>query len=140
MRICYNIVKEKGKAQKGFDTMRFEDLMKLKNDTERMNTIRERLSKCIYKAMCEEFGEEFCRYIDTEIGITPNASKVAKNTVVVDVGEVKDKDNFSVGAVAEITVKTKKWNDVKTKNGKTTYGVSLDDYDTGLNKHREEDE
>ena len=121
--------------------MRYTDLAELKNDTVRMDTIRERVAKAIYAKGCDEFGEEFCRFIAEEIGITPNASKVAKNTVVIDVADVKDKDGFEVGACVEITVKVKKWNDVKTKSGKINYGVSLDDYDTALNnkeKKREE--
>ena len=115
--------------------MRYTDLNELKNDTERMNVIRERLSKAIYNAVCAEFGENYCRYVPIEIGITPNASKVSKNTVVVDVGDVKDKDNFDVGVCAEITVKVKKWNDVITKSNKKQYGVSLDDYDESLARH-----
>ena len=119
--------------------MRYTDLNEFKNDTERMNVIRERTAKTIYKALCEENGEDFCRFIPVEIGITPNASKVAKNTVVVDVGDVS-RDGFDCGVCVEITVKVKKWWDVKAKNNKTIYGVNLDDYDEALSKHKEEEE
>ena len=118
---------------------RFEDLNELKNDTQRMTAIRERLSHIIYDKMCEEFGAEWSRYIPEKIGITENASEVPKNTVVVDVGDVKDKDNFDVGVCVEITVKVKKWNDVVTKSNKTQYGVSLDDYDIALKRHEEKE-
>lgn len=119
--------------------MRYTDLMELKNDTERMNVMRERLAKVVYNAVCAEYGEEYSRYIPVKIGITENASEVGKNTVVVDVADVKDKDGFEVGAVAEISIKIKKWNDVKTKKG-ITYGVSLDDYDIGLAKHESKED
>lgn len=115
--------------------MRFEDLNEFKNDTKRMNVIRERLSKIIYEKMREEFTDDYVRYIPKEIGITPNCSKVAKNTVVVDVGNVTTKDGFELGACVEITVKVKKWNGVElTKSGNTQYGVTLDDYDEKLEK------
>lgn len=121
--------------------MRYTDLNTFKNDTERMNVVRERVSKAIYKRACEEVGTDWCRYIPQEIGITPNASKVAKNTVVIDVGDVTTKDNFELGVCVEITVKVKKWNGVeKTKSGKTIYGVTLDDYDIALDKHRKDNE
>lgn len=58
--------------------MRFKDLNEFKNDTKRMNVIRERLSKIIYEKMREEFTDDYVRYIPKEIGITPNCSKVAK--------------------------------------------------------------
>jgi hypothetical protein len=111
---------------------RYEDLMEFKNDTERMNVVRERISKVCYNALMAECGEDFVRFIPEDIGITPNASKVAKNTVVADVGDVLDKDKFPVGVCVEVTVKVKKWNTVTTKSNKVTYGVSLDDYDESL--------
>lgn len=111
---------------------RYLDLMEFKNDTERMNAIRERVSKACYYALMAEFDKEFVRFIPEDIGITPNASKVAKNTVVADVGDVLDKDKFPVGVCVEVTVKVKKWNTVTTKSNKITYGVSLDDYDESL--------
>ena len=111
---------------------RYTDLMELKNDTVRGSTIRERVAKAIYSAMCAEFGEDFTRFIPVDIGITPNASKVPKFTVVADVGDVKDKGNCEIGACVEISVKVKKWNTVETKSGNTTYGVTLDDYDISL--------
>jgi hypothetical protein len=111
---------------------RYTDLMELKNDTARGNAIRERVAQVVYKAMCDEFGTDFARYIPKDIGITPNASKVPKFTVVADVGDVKDNGGCDVGACVEITVKVKKWNTVETKSKNTIYGVTLDDYDIGL--------
>jgi hypothetical protein len=113
---------------------RYEDLMELKNDTERMNVIRERVAKVCYEALKAEFGEDFSLFVDKEIGVTANASKVAKNTVVADVGDVLDKDKFTTGACIEICPKVKKWWDVKTKNGKTQYGTCFDDYKTAMEK------
>ncbi len=111
---------------------RYTDLMELKNDTVRGNTIRERVAKAVYSAMCADFGEEFSRFIPVDIGITPNASKVSKFTVVVDVGDVKDKGDCEVGVCVEISVKVKKWNTVENKSGNIVYGVTLDDYDISL--------
>ena len=111
---------------------RFEDLKEMKNDLARGNAIRERVAKFIFSKLCEEFGEEFTRYIPKDIGITPNGSKVPKFTVVCDVGDVLDNGNCEVGAIAEITVKVKKWNTVETKSGNTQYGITLDDYDLEL--------
>lgn len=114
---------------------RMTDLDTFKNDTKRKNIIRERMSKLIYDKMRTEFTDEFTRYIDREIGITPNCSKVPKNTVVVDVGDVTTKDGFQQGVVVEISVKVKTWNTVElTKSGNTTYAVTLDDYDEKLEK------
>ena len=117
---------------------RYTDLMEFKNDTARGNAIRERVAKVIHSDMVAEFGEEFARYIPADIGITPNASKVAKHTVVVDVGDVKDNGGCDVGVCVEITVKVKKWNTVETKSRNITYGVTLDDYDMALDKSKGE--
>ena len=118
---------------------RYTDLMELKNDTERMNVIRERVARVCYNALVKEFGEEFSLFIDKEIGITPNASKVAKNTAVADVADVLDKDKFPVGVCVEVTAKVKKWNDVKTKANKIQYGTKFDDYLEALRKKEEKD-
>lgn len=117
---------------------RYTDLMELKNDTMRMNVIRERLSKFLYDAVVKEFGEDFTKYINKQIAITPSASPVPKNTTVVDVGPVLDKDKFEVGVCAEIIVKVKKWNTVETKSGKIQYGVTLDDYEEGKENEGED--
>jgi hypothetical protein len=121
---------------------RYTDLMELKNDTQRTNVIRERVSKVIENALIKEFGKNFVRYIKNEIFITPNAAKVPKNTIVADVADVNDNGGCLVGACVEVNVKTKKWNTVSTKkldkNGENVvvYGITLDDYDEAL----EEDE
>lgn len=130
-KLCYNYYsKTKGVA----NMARYTDLKEMKNDTARGNAIRERVAKAIYSAMCEEYGEEYARYIPKDIGITPNASKVAKHTVVVDIGDVTDNGGCEVGACVEITVKVKKWNSVETKSGRTQYGITLFDYDEVLDE------
>lgn len=111
---------------------RFEDLSEMANDTVRMNTIRERLSKKLYEFLVEEFGEDYTLFVEKEIYINEGNTKVPKLTVVVDVGDVPDKDGFPVGACAEITVKSKKWNTVERKDGKKQYGVTFDDYKEGV--------
>lgn len=114
--------------------MRYTDLATLKNNTARINAIRDRVSKLIYEEMCKEFGEEYARYIEKEIGITPNGSCVPKNTVVIDVGDTET-DGFVSGICVEISVKVKKWWNVETKRG-TQYGVTLDDYDEKLEEKK----
>ena len=113
---------------------RFEDLKEMKNERAVVNAIRERLAKFIFDKSKEEFGEDFTRYIPKDIGITRNASKVAKHTVVIDVGDIEDKDGCPVGVCAEITVKVKKWNTTVTKSDNTVYGITLDEYDEVLTK------
>ncbi len=113
---------------------RYDDLNTFKGEREKTNVIRERVSKALYETSKDIFGEEFTRYIPKDIGITDNGSKVAKFTVVVDVGDVKDNGGCDVGVCAEITVKVKKWNTVENKNGDIIYGITLDDYDEGLKK------
>ena len=96
-----------------------------------MNTIREEVSHYIFDCMKSRYGDNYVRYIDKEIAVTDNAQKVAKNTVVADVADVIDYGKCEVGAVCEVIVKVKKWNSVEKKNGKTQWGVCLDDYDVG---------
>ena len=96
---------------------RYDDLDTFKNEREKTNVIRERVSKVLYEASKNTFGEEFTRYIPKDIGITENASKVSKFTVVADVGDLTDNGGCPVGACVEITVKVKKWNTVENKNG-----------------------
>ena len=111
---------------------RYDDLDTFKNEREKMNVIRERVSKVLYEASKDVFGEEFTRYIPKDIGITENASKVSKFTVVADVGDLTDNGGCPVGACVAITVKVKKWNTVENKNGGIIYGITLDDYDEAL--------
>lgn len=113
---------------------RFEDLDTFKNEREKTNVIRERMSKVVYEAVKEYCGEEFTRYIPKDIGITDNGSKVAKFTVVADVGDTKDNGDCNVGVCVEISVKVKKWNTVENKSGGIIYGITLDDYDEALKK------
>ena len=104
---------------------RFSDLMELKNDTARGNAVRERLANIIYKAIANEFGEDFSILLPKKI--TVFESDIPKNTVCVDVGDVIDKDGATVGIVAEIGVKVKAWNTVATKSGRIRYAVNFDD-------------
>ena len=107
---------------------RFTDLMELKNDRARDNAIRERVARAIFDYLTAELGAEYTRYIDKEIGITENMTKVGKDTVVADVGDVLDADGCPLGACVEITVKVKRRNTVVTKSGDVRYAVTLDDY------------
>ena len=110
---------------------RYTDLMEIKNDTQRMNAIRDRVTDVIETALKTEFGDEFAFKLRTDTYITPNAVKVAKMTVVADVGDVLDNGKCTVGACVEVSAKVKKWNTICTKNGTTQYGVCLEDYKEG---------
>jgi hypothetical protein len=113
---------------------RYTDLENFESERKKINVIRERVSKVIYEALKQEFGEDFTRYIEKEIAITPTAQKVTKNTVIADVADVTDNGNCLVGICVEVSTKVKKWNTTLRENGSTQYGVTLDDYDTELNE------
>lgn len=120
---------------------RLEGLMELKNDTARLAAIREIIAKRLYTLVKEEFGDDFVLFVPKEGTITENASKVAKNTVVADVGDVEDKNGTPMGVVVEFGLTVKKWNTVETKSGKIQYGVNLDDYaEIGIKLDEEEEE
>lgn len=104
---------------------RFTDLMELKNDTARGNAIRERVSKIIYSALVNEFGEDFTVLLPKAISVYD--SDIPKNAVCADVGDVLDKDKCTVGVVVEVGVKVKSWNTVATKNNKIRHAVTFDD-------------
>lgn len=113
---------------------RYTDLMELKNDTARIETIRARVSQFLLQVSKGEFGADYVRFADHKISITPGGQDVAKYTVIADVGDGEDEGGFPVGICVEISVKVKKWKTVKDKNNKTRYGVTLDDYIAVLDK------
>ena len=107
---------------------RYTDLMELKNDTQRANAIRDRVTDVIEKALKAEFGDEFAFKLKKDVFITPNAIRIPKMTVVADVADITDKDGFSTGACIEANIKVKKWNTVEKRTGGITYAICLDDY------------
>lgn len=110
---------------------RYTDLMELKNDTQRKNVTRDRVSEIVYKALANEFGKEYALKLLTDKYITPNAVKTPKMTVIADVGDVEDNGGCLVGLCVEVSVKVKTWNTISRKNGGITYGVCFDDYKEG---------
>lgn len=117
---------------------RFTNLNELKNERDTMQFIKSEISRIIYNYFCSNYGEEFCRLIPKKITITENESDVSANTVVVDVGDITNKDGFTVGACCEIIVRVKKWNTALRKNGGKQFAISLDDYDEGIANARED--
>lgn len=115
---------------------RYTDLMEFKNDKVRAEIIRERIGKCIYTALCAEFGIDFVRLMSNET-ICPTGDsteqKFPKNSLVVDVGDITDKDGFERGALVNISAKVLGWNDVRTAKTDRT-ALTFDDVLDGIEK------
>ena len=111
--------------------MRYTDLMELANDTARKTELRKRIATIIKNALIAEFGEDFVRYLPYDIYVNEGGSKIAGGTVIVDVGDVLNKDKMTMGALAEINIKSKQWNDTKTANT-DRQAITLDDIDEAL--------
>lgn len=125
--------------------MRYTDLMELANDTTRKAEIRKRVGTVVYNALAAEFGELFARALTADIYVGESASKIPNGTILVDVGDVTNKDKMTVGALVEIGIKVKNWNDTKT--AKTDrQAITLDDVDEAIEianertKKKEEDD
>lgn len=102
------------------------NLSGFKNDTARKKFVREKLAELIKKALIEEFGEENVVYVPK--AIYPNDSgKIDSESVVVNVGDIIDKDGFMVDMVVVISPQIKPFNTVMRKDGKTTPALCLDD-------------
>lgn len=111
--------------------MRYTDLMELANDTTRKAELRKRVGTVVYNALVAEFGEDFSRYLTNDIFVGENASKIPNGTILVDVGDVTNKDRMTIGALVEIGIKVKNWNDTKT--AKTDrQAITLDDIDEAI--------
>lgn len=111
--------------------MRYTDLMELANDTTRKAEIRKRVGTIILNALMAEFGEEFSRLLPADIYVGESASKIPNGTILVDVGDVTNKDRMTIGALVEIGIKVKQWNDTKT--AKTDrQAITLDDIDDAI--------
>lgn len=111
--------------------MRYTDLMELANDTTRKAELRKRVGTVVYNALVAEFGKDFSRFLTADIYVGENASKIPNGTLLVDVGDVTNKDKMTVGALVEIGIKVKNWNDTKT--AKTDrQAITLDDVDEAI--------
>ena len=111
--------------------MRYTDLMGINGDTARKAEIRKRIATVVTNALIGEFGEDFVRYITNDIYIGEEASKIPANTIIADVGDVTNKDKMVMGALVEIGIKIKNWNDCNTaKTNRPAF--TLDDIDEGI--------
>ena len=111
--------------------MRYTDLMELANDTTRKAEIRKRIGTIIFNALVAEFGEDFVRYLPYDIYVNEGGSKIAGGTIIGDVGDVLNRDKMTMGALAEINIKSKQWNDTKTANT-DRQAITLDDVDVAM--------
>jgi len=102
---------------------KFDDLVEMKNDTQRKKAIRERIGQILYNVLREQFGD------DTVLlpkKITVFNSDIPSGTIICDVGEVPDKDGFPIGAIVEVSIKVKSWNTVATTRG-VRHAVTMED-------------
>ena len=111
--------------------MRYTDLMKIKNENERKNTIRKRICEFLKNKLSEEFGNEFTRLLLHDIYVNEGESKIPSNTIIVDVGDVVAKDGFSRGVLCQIEISVKNWNDTLTAKTNRA-AITLDDVDEGI--------
>jgi hypothetical protein len=105
--------------------------MELANDTIRKAEIRKRIGMIIFNALVAEFGEDFVRYLPYDIYVNEGGSKIAGGTIIADVGDVLNRDKMTMGALAEINIKSKQWNDTKTANT-DRQAITLDDVDVAM--------
>ena len=103
------------------------DLKSIKNDSSRRKYIRLELNKDIYNALKDKYEMIL---LEDELSITnengDEVVKFSKGDILVNVGEVIDKDGFTVDAVAHITSCSKSWNNTKQRNCRVTFGDILD--------------
>ena len=111
--------------------MRYTDLMSLANDTTRKTEIRKRVGICITTALINEFGADFVRLLANDIYVGDTSSKIPSGSIIADVGDIVDKDKMTKGALIEVNIKVKQWNDTRT--AKTDrQALVLDDIDEGI--------
>lgn len=111
--------------------MRYTDLMSLANDTTRKAEIRKRVGTCITTALVNEFGADFVRLLANDIYVGDTSSKIPSGSIIADVGDIVDKDKMTKGALIEVNIKVKQWNDTRT--AKTDrQALVLDDIDEGI--------
>ena len=111
--------------------MRYTDLMSLANDTTRKAEIRKRVGTCITTTLVNEFGADFVRLLTNDIYVGDTSSKIPSGSIIADVGDIVDKDKMTKGALIEVNIKVKQWNDTRT--AKTDrQALVLDDIDEGI--------
>lgn len=106
------------------------DFSTCENDTQKKRKIREVISEVIAGALTEEFGAENVVRLDRKISVEPDPKTsidFAPLTVIVNSGEMLDKDGCPVDSVTVIYPTVKDWNTVENKNKRVTYGVTFGD-------------
>ena len=97
-----------------------------KNDTAKATLVRETLAKAMYTVLLAEYGEENVLFIDKKVEVIDGPT-LAKNTVVIRVGETVNSKGATVDVVATITPEVKNFVEKTDKKNKTTYAVAFDD-------------
>lgn len=112
--------------------MRYSDLTSLANDTTRKAEIRKRVGACITNALINEFGDDFVRLLENDIYVGDSSSKIPSGSIIADVGDIVDKDKMTKGALIEVNIKVKQWNDTHTAKNPNKQALILDDIDEGI--------
>lgn len=102
----------------------------VKSDTAKQEIIRTTIAKICYNALLAEIGEDYARLLVNEIGLE-NGKKISKNTVIVGIPDLTDKDGFNITGVASLSVTAHRWNETTTAK-KTTPAITLDDIDEAI--------
>jgi hypothetical protein len=103
--------------------MNFENC---KNDTAKANLTRETLALAIFNAMVAEYGADDVLFINKKVEVVDGPT-IAKNTVVIRVGETVNSKGATVDVVATITPEVKNFVEKTDKKNKTTFAVVFDD-------------
>lgn len=111
--------------------MRYTDLMELGNDTSKKAEIRKRVGTILINALAEEFGVIFVRHLSNDLYVGETASKIPSGSIIADVGDIVDKDKMTKGALVQIEIKVKNWNDTRTAKTDRS-AITLDDIDSAI--------
>ena len=102
------------------------DLSNYKNDTARKSGIRSELGKQLFDALAQIYGTENVVYIPHAIE-PQGMAKITGGSIAVRVGEMVDKQGFSVDVVTTISITVKPWNDTVDKRGNAHFAINFDD-------------
>jgi hypothetical protein len=111
--------------------MRYTDLMELGGDTAKKAEIRKRIGTVVSNALIAEFGEDFVRLLSNDLYVGETASKIPSGSIIADIGDIVDKDKMTKGALVQIEIKVKNWNDTRTAKTDRS-AITLDDIDSAI--------
>lgn len=111
--------------------MRYTDLMELGGDIVKKTEIRKRIGTIVSNALIAEFGEDFVRLLSNDLYVGETASKIPSGSIIADIGDIVDKDKMTKGALVQIEIKVKNWNDTRTAKTDRS-AITLDDIDSAI--------